>query len=422
VSSSGDVGAKKLSRRRFIKLAGGSLAAGTAAVALGGVASNLLKSNVAKAAAAPIAQTSTTTVTATETVSNVATAAATAISSAQPSVLSPPLGDAGVLTENSFSIFWITDTQFLSETNPALFKMLNNWIVGNWNRYNGKLVIHTGDLVEDGPVQQEWENADDAMSVLLSNGIPYTWCAGNHDDLVENDATSGWSGSQFADSLDPQVASSLVNSLPYAHWVGDYHSGMNTAVSFSASGLDFLVVNLEWNAQPDALQWAAGILDTPAYANHHVIMAPHAYINAYGSIYDPRWGAQLSGFISGLTSLMDAHSSNVFLTLNGHFATECGYNTPQPINGRNQLMFDRQDCADSPGDQTGRGVDNPPSEDRDKVGGATVTVLTFETDLNQIRASTFDLYPGKWRRLPTEEYTVAMFPNLVQPKTKVVAQ
>ena len=33
--------------------------------------------------------------------------------------------------------------------------------------------------------------------------------------------------------------------------------------------------------------------------------------------------------------MMDAHSSNVFLTLNGHFATETGYNTPQPVNGRN---------------------------------------------------------------------------------------
>ena len=34
--------------------------------------------------------------------------------------LGPSLSGSG-----SFSIFWITDTQFLSESNPALFRMVN---------------------------------------------------------------------------------------------------------------------------------------------------------------------------------------------------------------------------------------------------------------------------------------------------------
>jgi len=259
------------------------------------------------------------------------------------------------------------------------------------------------------------------MSILLKNKIPYTWCAGNHDDFVNGDATSGWLGNQYASSLQPSVVSPVVNAQPYAHWVGDYHEAMNTAISFSANGLDFLVINLEWNAQPDVLEWAGGILDDPAHVNHNVIMAPHAYIDASGSLDNARWGAELADFIAGLTKLMDEHSSSVFLTLNGHFATECGYNTPRPINNRNELMFDRQDCADALGDQTGRGVDDPPASDTDKVGGATVTVLTFDTINNQIRARTYDIYPGKWRTYSTEQYAVVMFPNLV-PKLKVVAQ
>ena len=328
---------------------------------------------------------------------------------------------ADVLPEHAFSIFWITDTQFLSESNPALFRMLNNWIVENWARYNGKMVIHTGDVVQNGPNEEEWYNADEAMSILLANNIPYSWCAGNHDDFVNGDATSGWKGSQFANSLNPSLVSHIVNSVPYARWVGDYHEGMNTAVSFSTNGLDFLVINVEWNAQPDVLQWVGSVLDDPDYVNHNVIMAPHAYIDASGSLDNGRWGAQLADFIAGLTKLMDEHSQSVFLTLNGHFATECGYNTPQPINNRNQLMFDRQDCADAPGDETGRGVDNPPANDTDKVGGATVTVLTFDTLNNQIRARTFDVYPGNWRTHVTEQYAVVMFPGVV-PKLKAIAQ
>jgi hypothetical protein len=406
---------KKSSRRRFIKWAGGSLAVGTAAVALGGAASGLLKPNTERdASASPVAETTTTTVNATATVSSLS-------SSTGSDASAPPLGAAGALPENGFSIFWITDTQFLSEANPALFKMLNNWVVDNWARFNGKLVIHTGDIVQTGSIQQEWESADDAMSILLANDIPYTWCAGNHDNLVPNVASSGWMGNQWAGSLQPSVASGVVNSLPYARWAGDYHEGMNTAVSFTANGLNFLVINIEWNAQPDVLQWVGGLLDDPTYADHHVIMAPHAYIDASGSLNDPRWGPELADFVSGLTTLMDAHSSSVFLTLNGHFATDCGYNTPAPIKNRNELMFDRQDCADAPGDQIGRGVDAPPPRDAQKVGGATVTVLTFYTDKNQIKASTYDIYPGKWRPHPTEQYTVSMFPVAAPVRREVAA-
>jgi len=162
-------------------------------------------------------------------------------------------------------------------------------------------------------------------------------------------------------------------------------------------------------------------LDDPNFGDYHVIVAPHAYIDAYGSLNDPRWGATLADFNLGLTKLLDDHSSNVFLTINGHFATECGYNTLLPINNRNQLMFDRQDCADAPRDELGRGVDNGPPNDADKVGGATVTVLTFEPVVNQIRASTYDVYRAKWRTTSTEQYAIRMFPNILR-KLQTTAQ
>jgi hypothetical protein len=401
-----DAGDKKGSRRRFIKWAGGSLAAGTAAVALGSAAVGLLSPDIQKAAAIPNAQTAASAGSATPSPSSTESTASSA---------------AYALPDDAFSIFWITDTQFLSESNPALFKMSNNWIVDNWARFNGKMVVHTGDIVQTGAVEQEWLNADDAMSVLAANGIPYTWCAGNHDDLVLGDATSGWKGNAWTSSLDPSEARRAVNAVPYAQWAGDYHDGMNTAVTFSASGLNFLIVSIEWNAQSDVLEWARGILDDPNFGDHHVIVAPHAYIDASGSLDSPNWGETLAYFTSDLTKLLDEHSSNVFLTLNGHFATEFGYNTPRPINDRNLLMFDRQDCADAPGDQVGRGVDNPPPNDTDKVGGSTVMVLTFEPVVNQIRARTYDIYRANWRTGPTEQYTIEMFPNLVR-KLHAVAQ
>ncbi len=50
------------------------------------------------------------------------------------------------------------------------------------------MVIHTGDIVNDEANQTEWANANESMSMLLNNGIPYCWDAGNHD----YDSTLDW--------------------------------------------------------------------------------------------------------------------------------------------------------------------------------------------------------------------------------------
>jgi len=316
-------------------------------------------------------------------------------------------------------MFWITDTQFLSESNPALFRMTTNWIVNNWTAYNGKMVIHTGDLVETGNQQVEWKNAEDAMSLLLNNGIPYTWCAGNHDDLVGGDTTSGWMGNQWTSAFNPSAVKGRISALKNTGWAGDYHDGMNTAVTFSANDLNFLIINVEWNGGPDVLGWVASLLDDPAYADYYVIVAPHAYIDAFGSTNDARWGPTLNDFRTGMTALLNQHSPNVFLTLNGHFATDQGYDTPSPINHRNMLMFDRQDCRDAPDSLTGRGVEDSDSTtpDSEKVGGATVTILTFDTVKNQISVRTYNVYTGRWRNSPNEQYTFTMFTD--QPGTTI---
>jgi Calcineurin-like phosphoesterase len=451
VTSSDRVGEKKTSRRDYIKWVGSIVAVGAVGIVLGGVAEQLAGQKDEQTVTDPVIQTSTATSTATdtetltdtqtdiETVTNTQTETQT-LTDTQTQAVTSTQTETQTLTDtqteivtasatssssstisttsqsstatDSFSIFWITDTQFLSESNPGLFAKMTSWIVENWEAYNGKMVIHTGDVVQIGDQQSEWENANEAMSTLLQNEIPYTWCAGNHDDLVGDDATSGWSGNVWADAFDPALVSLWVNTVPYAAWAGDFHDGMNTALSFSANGLNFLVINVEWNAQADVLKWVGGLLDDPRYADHHVIMAPHAYLNAFGDILDSSNYIDLTSFVDGLTSLMDAHSSNVFLTLNGHYATDRGYNTGAPVNGRNELMFDRQDCTDKPGDPTGRGIDAATSTTPDaaKLGGSTVTILTFDTANNKIDVTTYDVNTSTWRTNQDEQYSITMFP------------
>ncbi len=323
-------------------------------------------------------------------------------------------GTSGSQEPGNFSIFWITDTQFLSESNPSLFKNTTEWIAANWASYDGRMVVHTGDIVEDGINKTQWRNANAAMSVFLDRGIPYTWDAGNHDDLILNNQDSGWNGNVWAPAFNASVAKADANAQLGTFWAGDYHNGMDTAVGFTANGLDFLIVNIEWNGDPGTvLNWVAGILDNPLYADYNIIIATHAYIDMNGSLNDPRWGTYLADFIRNLTSLMDKHSAQVFLTLNGHFYTETGYHTPYPTNNRNELMFNRQDCLDNPG--------CPPADvatsDKLKVGAATVTILTFDTSRNKISVRTYDVYKGQFMRDPQDEYSINMFSNRLNYST-----
>jgi len=419
---------KKTSRRRFITWAGTLASIGLVGFVLGDAADSLQGKTVEETSTRVVVQTPTVTTTTTqkqtvtdtttglltETVTStlsqtqtvsVAQAQTTSTSGAATTSQSPTVAAP-------FSIFWITDTQFLSESNPDLYSNLTNWIVNNWNKYNGKMVIHTGDIVQTGQVVSEWQSADSAMSVLLQNRIPYSWCAGNHDDLAGGDSTTGWIGNVSAPSFDPSNVGPQVDAIPYAEWVGDYHDGMNTAVSFTANKMNFLVINIEWAAQDDVLDWVGSLLDDLLYEDYYVIIAPHAYINAYGNVQTSSTGIDLTDFVSGLTALMDAHPSSVLLTLNGHYATDCGNNTLGPGNNRNELMFDRQDCTDNPSDPTGQGVDAATAETPDsaKVGGSTVTILTFDTANSQINVTTYDVNTGKWRANKGERFSVPMFP------------
>lgn len=99
-----------------------------------------------------------------------------ALAEGQP--ISGPLPAASV---GNFSVIWITDTQYLSQMYPSYFDALCRWIVNNVQKYNVKMVIHTGDLVDTEGNQTQWEAANHSMSLLLDAGIPYCWNAGNHD-------------------------------------------------------------------------------------------------------------------------------------------------------------------------------------------------------------------------------------------------
>jgi hypothetical protein len=264
--------------------------------------------------------------------------------------------------QTPFSIIWITDTQHLAENNPQLNDNLTRWILANNQTYNIKMVIHTGDLVQDEGNRTQWQNANQSMGLLLDADMPYTWNAGNHDYNK-----TCWISNQYL-AFNPAVLA----AKPY--WVATEFDGMNNAVLFNASGSEWLVVNIAYNANDTVFRWANNILDQHPEA--HAIVATHAYLNKRGG-YD-EWAVNLT------KSLLDTHP-NVFLTLSGHYYPTEGNRTH--VGGRNELLFNQQD-------------------EYGELGAATARILTFDTQAGTIEVRTYSIYLNQFIGDANNSFTV----------------
>lgn len=266
-------------------------------------------------------------------------------------------------SESTFSVVWITDTQYLSQTYPDYFDSMCQWIVNNRDAYNVKMVVHTGDIVNYATDLSQWKNANHSMGILLDNDIPYCWDAGNHDQ-----SAGSWDGKDF-------VAFNVTLMEQKAYWTGDSFDGKNTAVSFNFSGYNFLIVNVEFHANSSELQWANDVLD--AHPNSHVILATHAYIDEICG-YDA-WALELQDTVL-------ANHSNVFMTLNGHYYSNGNANRTR-VDQRDELFFNRQNLDD-------------------QKGGATVRILTFDLAQGKINVKTYETYAGQFVTDSDNEFTL----------------
>jgi hypothetical protein len=264
--------------------------------------------------------------------------------------------------ESTFSVIWITDTQYLSQTYPSDFDNTCNWIISNKDTYNIKMVVHTGDIVNTPSDLNQWENANHSMGILLDNGIPYCWDAGNHDDQ------SSWNGMNFK-----AFNASAMSQRPY--WLGDDSNGRSTAVHFEFGNWNFIVVNLEYEASDPALSWANSILDS--HPNSYAIVATHAYLDENCRYH--QWSLHLQN------TVLNNHP-NVFMTLNGHYYSNGNANRTV-IGNRYELFFNYQ---------------NLDSE----RGAATVRILTFNVLESKVDVKTYKIYSGQFATDSENQFTL----------------
>jgi len=217
--------------------------------------------------------------------------------------VSDPNGDAMDVTfygrpvgtgAEDFMIVFIPDPQNESQHDVNMFKSQTNWIVANKTTNNIVYVTAAGDMVNTSSSAAQYNNADSAVDILDAGGVWYTMATGNHDIAMGSTLYANYFGvSRYADY---EVAD--------GYWFGGYLNDYNTYSLFSAGGMDFILINLQYNPTPAAITWADELLTT--YSDRRAIVEQHDILNVNNS-----WNNQAS-----YTALRD--HDNLFLMLCGH--------------------------------------------------------------------------------------------------------
>lgn len=187
-------------------------------------------------------------------------------------------GEPAKPAKGSFSIAVLPDTQNYSEKFPEQFIAQTKWIVENAKERNIAAVLHLGDITNrNSPA--EWENAVRAMD-LLNDKVPYAMVPGNHD------YSAGGSCQDRTTLLNEYFPLAKMKSLGSLDCVYDKEPERmeNSAHLFSAGGIDFVVIGLEFGPRKDVVRWANEVAAKHKY--RAAILITHAYMYYDETRYD----------------------------------------------------------------------------------------------------------------------------------------
>ena len=208
------------------------------------------------------------------------------------------------------------------------FNDLYDYIVANAADQKVQHIAHLGDITQkagsDADVSDEWtyvkSNYEKLDTLYEETGITYSVLAGNHD--YQGGGITGYYdifGNTVDETSGEIVESAYAAQYEYAY---DAMTALSTAHTFTAGGLNYLLVSISWLATAEEIAWADGIIAAHPY--HNVIVMSHGYVNAKGNLTSlSSYIDEANGdynWITALDTLVKKHS-NVVLTLNGHHPT-----------------------------------------------------------------------------------------------------
>ncbi|MGV7224868.1 MAG: metallophosphoesterase [Nitrospinales bacterium] len=285
----------------------------------------------------------------------------------------------GTANGQDFTIIVLPDTQNYSDYFPEIFQAQTKWIADNKDTLNIVYVAHVGDIVNHSDDESEWINADNAMSQLDAAMIPYGVVPGNHDEPTTF-YNQYFGVNRFCNTYPTDCRSYYGDGYPAGRNDNNY-------TLFSASGMDFIVIDLEWlSPAAGVLNWAKQLLEDNR--DRRAIVVSH-YILKKDATFGP-WGQQI------YSALMD--NPNLFLMLCGH-----AHNEARRMDGAlHTLLADYQEYPNA-GNGFLRILHFLPEENEIRVESYSPWLNQYETDPNSQFALSYDMESSGARNITADD-------------------
>ncbi len=278
--------------------------------------------------------------------------------SAQETFEAPKLSDP-----NSWTMIMLPDPQTYVkfERNQGIFELMTGWISEQVDPMNIKMVLCTGDLVEqnemlvpdnvngDQPSRNQWLAVSHAFS-RLDGKVPYVLAAGNHD--------FGYKSAENRKSNYDQYFPAHKNpsNPPLLRSAGKNIDGKptleNAAFEFvSPTGRKFLFMNLEFAPRDTIIQWAKDVTGQKEYSDYTVAVLTHSYLNFKNEhIEKENYPLTDTNYGKAIWEKLIKPSQNIQLVFSGHigapndFKKHVAFRTDKNAAGKkvNQMTFNAQ--------------------------------------------------------------------------------
>ncbi|MDN8549082.1 lamin tail domain-containing protein [Microbacterium sp. NM3R9] len=235
-------------------------------------------------------------------------------------------------SDYDFTFAWESDTQYYNEnTMPGEpyrhQQAIHSYLLDRRDELNLQYLFHTGDIVDDFDVSEQWDRADPEYRRLDVAGLPYGVLAGNHDVGHHLEDYTNY-GAYFGEQRyagNPWYGGSFENNRGHYDLV-------------SAGGIDFVMLYTGWLPGDASIAWMNEVL--AQYPDRVAIIAQHEFILTTGG---------LGAIPQRVMDEVVAVNPNVRMVLSGHyhdaFLREDGFDDDgDGVNDRTvfSMLFDYQ--------------------------------------------------------------------------------
>ncbi|MDO5980861.1 metallophosphoesterase [Flavivirga spongiicola] len=277
---------------------------------------------------------------------------------AQEAYVPPKLSDS-----NSWSLILLPDPQSYMKfgRNQGIFELMTGWIEENISTLNIKMVLCTGDLVEQNellvtdningnkPSRDQWIAISKAFD-RLDGKVPYILAAGNHDFGYKNIENRKSNYNDYFPAHRNILNSELLREVTYN--IDGIPTLENSAFEFvSPHNRKFLFLNLEFAPRDAVIEWAQSLASKKEYKNHTITVLTHSYLNAKNEhIEKENYPIKDGNYGKAIWEKLVKPSTNIQMVFSGHigapnnFKAHVGYRIDTNYAGKkvNQITFNAQ--------------------------------------------------------------------------------